>query len=286
LIKEIKGMRLKGLYTILFLCSVVFLNAQPVQIIDNRGEVGVFGGMSGYQGDVSPSLDFNNNYFNYRYNFGGFYKKQLNNYAGIRFNYQYYGLEYADVVSKNPYAFQRNWLFIKQFHEFSIMPELYFDKFITRKKGYKWTSYFDFGFSYLVSHDHPRREQYLAFPLILGFKYNFYKNFNALAEFHYSFTNTDMIDGYEDNKLYPQNHWNTYANYPFNPNTAYVSNIFQGSKAGNDALFSAKLGLSYTISSIYGPEPERRKKLKSTIHFKDEEEPKNRKRNLLLFWRK
>jgi len=279
-------MRVKGIvYTIIFVCCALYSNAQHVQLRDNKGEIGVFGGMSGYQGDVSPSLDFNNNYFQYRFNFGGFVKKQFNNYAGIRFNYQYYGLAYADVVSTNTYAFPRNWLFIKQFHELSIMPELYFDRFITQKKGYKLTSYFDFGISVLVSHDHPKRENYLAFPMILGLKYNFYKNFNAFAEFNYSFTNTDLIDGYQDNRLYPQSHWNKYNNVDFNPSSVYSSNVFQGSKAGNDALFSGKFGLSYTISTIYGPEPEKRQKFKPSRRFNDTEDEQPQKRNKLLFWR-
>lgn len=275
----------KGFYILVFILCAEMVSAQHLQLIDNKGEVGAFWGISGYQGDVSPSLDFNNNYFLIPYNFGGFYKKQLNNYAGIRFNYQYNGLAYADVVSKNAYAFSRNWYFIKQFHEASILSELYFDRFITQKKGYKLTSYFDFGLSFLVSHDHPRREQYFAFPMILGLKYNLYKNFNVFGEFNYSMTNTDMIDGYADNKLYPQSHWNKFNNEPVE-DPRNPANIYQGSKAGNDALFSAKIGLSYSISEIYGPEPERKKRLKSTIHFKEEEEVKPKKRNKLFFWRK
>jgi len=64
------------------MCLLQLVNGQHLQLIENRGEIGVFGGRSGYIGDLVPDILS-------KYYMGGlYYKKQYNDYAGVRFNYE------------------------------------------------------------------------------------------------------------------------------------------------------------------------------------------------------
>jgi hypothetical protein len=75
-------------------------------------------------------------------------------------------------------------------------------------------------------------------PLTIGFKYNVVGSFNVFGEFTYRFTNSDQLDHFGDNNIYPKGGIN-----------------YQASTSGKDQFFSAKLGLSYNFLRIYGPDP-------------------------------
>ena len=112
---------LKQFYIFCFLIGMTHLSqAQHLQLIENRGEIGVFAGQASYRGDIAPDiLKFNNN-------FGAFYKKKFNDYAGFRLNYEQIQLGADDLTSKNDYATSRDFNFLRQFHDISLMGEFYF----------------------------------------------------------------------------------------------------------------------------------------------------------------
>ena len=107
---------------IFFLCTKT-VHAQHLQLIENRGELGVFAGQASYNGDLAPSLQFLST------NFGVFYKRQLNDYVGLRLNYEIVPLGAFDLLtgdSINSRLRGRDLYFKTTYQDISLMTELYF----------------------------------------------------------------------------------------------------------------------------------------------------------------
>lgn len=113
--------------------------AQYIQLLENKGEIGVMGGGSYYRGDIASDQLF------FKPNFGLFYKKQLNDYVGVRLTYEYVALGANDLQSNNAYDYKRGLFFERTAHEVNIMGEFYFLKFISGNKNYRYTPYLGFG---------------------------------------------------------------------------------------------------------------------------------------------
>ncbi len=207
--------------------------AQYIQLLENKGEIGIMGGGSYYRGDIASDQLF------FKPNFGFFYKKQLNDYVGVRLTYEYIALGSNDLQSKNTYDYDRGLFFERTAHEVNIMGEFYFLKFISGNKNYRYTPYLGFGVGAWKTIDAkfnvpaggtPRT---IVFPLNLGFKYNVTGPWNLFGECTYRFVASDRVDYFSD---------------------FYKINGFEGSTSGNDQYFSAKLGLSYNLLKVYGPD--------------------------------
>ena len=234
-------MRVSVIFTFLFsfFCASTF--AQHVELIENKGELGVYGGVSSYNGDIAPDKQ------NFSRSMGVFYKRQVNEYVGFRLNMSSVNLSADDKTSSNAYAIERKRSFARGYTEFSLMSELYFNRFITKRKNYLFTPYFAFGAGYIydsVSSDTYRDR--IVVPVAFGFKYNFYSQFNLFGEFMYRFTFTDNIDHLVDGQLYK-------APAPNNL-------LYQGSRAGNDEFFNINVGISYNFRKVWGIEPRRKPK--------------------------
>ncbi len=249
-----------------FLYSVS-AKAQHLQLINDKGEVGAFMGYGSYNGDIASDVQF------IKMNYGAFYKKQLNAYIGLRVNYEKLNLGASDVSSQNAYDFTRGFIFQRDFHEISVLSELYFNRFITDRKNFRFSPYLGFGVGYLINGSidetngfaNPAKNRIATMPINLGFKWNVYKQISLFGEFKYRFTTSDYVDHFPDGVL---------LSIPGS------SNQFQGSKSGKDELLSASLGLSYNFRKIYGPE-----KFKSTKKKKsDIEDHSPKKRSKWLFF--
>ena len=222
------------------------LSAQHISLVENKGEIGIMSGVSIYRGDIANDVLF------YKPNFGAFYKKQLNDYIGLRFNYEYISLGANDIQSLNYYNFKRGLYFTRVSHDVSVMGELNFLRFLNKNRNYSFTPYFGFGFgawksiSGSTNLDSPSTQTTLLFPLNFGFKYNVTGNWNVFTEVTYRFTNSDKIDYFaDDSHRIP-------AGFKYD---------LQASSSGNDQYFSAKMGISYNFVSIYGPDkPKKNKK--------------------------
>ena len=236
---------------LIFLCLGLLLAdsiaAQYIQLLENKGEVGVMGGGSYYKGDIASDQYF------FQPNFGFFYKKQLNDYVGIRLTYEYVALGANDLQSKNVYDYRRGLYFERKAHELNIMGEFYFLKFISGNKNYRYTPYLGFGVGAWKTIDArfnvpsggtPRT---IVFPINLGFKYNVTGPWNLFGECTYRFVASDRIDYFSD---------------------YYNINGFEGSMSGNDQYFSAKLGLSYNLLKVYGPDKPKSNKRSFFSKFK------------------
>jgi len=238
-------MRKQFIFLFFLLFFTTGLRAQYLQLIENKGEFGVFAGQASYNGDLAPNLQF------LTLNFGGFYKRQLNDYVGLRLNYEIVPLGAFDSLTANnmnSYVHGRGLYFKTTYQDISLMTELYFLKFINGNQKYRFSPYLGFGVGYLsplkdasnykVGGQSTQAPNIITMPLNIGFKYNLLGSFNFFGEFTYRFTSTDEMDHFGDK--------DSYLNGGIN---------YQASTSGKDQFFSAKLGLSYNFLRIYGPDP-------------------------------
>jgi hypothetical protein len=258
---------------------VQLVNGQHLQLIENRGEIGVFGGRSGYIGDLVPNI------LSSYYMYGLYYKKQYNDYAGVRFNYEKIQLGSHDTLSTNIYEKRRGMRFSRDFHDISLLGEFYFTRFLPGNKGYRFTPYLGFGIGYMLptsdgikqivyssvtplfvdSSSMPevkKTKGFVNFPFQFGFKYNLSQRWNFFAEGMYRLVNSDELDFLADGALVVQTQ--KYASVP--DGAIAISNNFQGSKSEKDQFFTIKVGISYNLIKIYGEErrmPSKKSKLAS-----------------------
>lgn len=254
------------------MCFVQLLHGQHLQLIENRGEIGLSAGQASYRGDIAPHI------LNYTYQLGAFYKKQYNDYAGFRLNYEQIQLGTNDTLSSNLYAKRRGFSFSRQFHDISLMGEFYFTRFLPGNKKYRFTPYLGIGVGYMLESGKGKKEVFIStsailggtyilptisktkgyvnIPVQLGFKYNLTQRWNIFGEAMYRFVNTDELDYIADGQILQ--HYSASA-----PVDTYN---YQGSRSGKDQFFSVKGGVSYNLIKIYGQEkwkPGKKSKLSS-----------------------
>ena len=204
-------MRKQFIFLFFLLFFTTALHAQYLQLVENKGEFGVFAGQASYNGDLAPNLQF------LSLNVGGFYKRQLNDYVGIRLNYEILPLGAFDSLTPNTlnaYVRARDLYFRTTYQDISLMTELYFLKFINGNQKYRFSPYLGFGLgylsplkdtsNYLVGGKPTKAPNIITMPLNIGFKYNLVGSFNVFGEFTYRFTNSDQLDHFGDNNIYPK----------------------------------------------------------------------------------
>jgi hypothetical protein len=259
-----------------FLCFAQLSNGQHVQLLENRGEIGLFAGQASYIGDIAPSI------LTYKNSFGAYYKKQFNDYGGVRFNYEQVQLGNNDLLSNNIYALRRGFSFERQFHDISLLGEFNFVRYLPGNKRYRFTPYMGFGVGYMLESGIGEKgvvisiplpgaipifpivkstKGYMHFPIQLGFKYNLKQRWNLFGEAMYRFVSSDELDYLADGQVIEH----------FSPSAPTPVYKYQGSRSGKDQFFSLKAGVSYNLIKIYGQEqwkPGKRSKLSS---LKDKE---------------
>jgi opacity protein-like surface antigen len=257
-----------------------FAQAQHLQLVENRGEIGLFGGQSSYRGDIAPDL------LKFKNNFGAYYKKQFNDYGGFRLNYEQIQIGTKDTLSENIYAKNRGFFFSRNFHDISLMGEFYFTRFLPGNKTYRFTPYLGIGVGYLLEAKtsnigidslstllRPLKIDSVAFPSLgakkgiihfpiqIGFKFNLSRRWNVFGEAMYRFTLSDELDFFPDGQMLEQRQKNEAASQfmiggSFDEErigAASFINRYQGSRSGKDQFFSVKAGVSYNLIKIYGP---------------------------------
>ena len=226
-------MRCRFIFLIFTLFIGFTVSAQHLQLVSDVGEFACYSGYSSYNGDVATDVMF------MRSNYGAYYKKYLNNFIGLRFNYEKINLYASDFKSSNSFELTRNFEFARNFHEFSIISEHYFNRFISGRKFYKFSPYLSFGIGYLFNTNidfssnlpNGARNRILTFPINLGLKYSIYENWNVFVEYKNRKTTSDYIDHLSDKDEF---------------------NKIQGSKAGKDVLLSFSIGISYNFRKVFG----------------------------------
>lgn len=244
-------------------------NGQHLQLVENRGEIGLFAGQASYIGDIAPDR------LQYKKSLGAYYKKQYNDYAGFRLNYEQIQLGNDDGLSNNIYAKSRGYSFSRQFHDISLMGEFNFTRYLPGNKNYRFTPYLGFGLGYLLEAGTGENQVntstalsgatsvyptvkstkgYVHLPVQFGFKFNLTKRWNIFGEAMYRFVSSDELDYIADGQ-----------SIQHISSSASIFN-YQGSRSGKDQFFSFKGGISYNLIKIYGEEkwkPGKRSKLAS-----------------------
>lgn len=275
------------------LLLVQLVHGQHLQLIENRGEIGLFAGQATYIGDIAPDkLSFKNN-------FGAYYKKQYNDYAGFKLNYEQLQLSSNDSASKNIYAKNRGFFFSRQFNDISLTGEFYFTRFLPGNKAYRFTPYLGIGVGYLfeskassfgidtmsiilpplqidsiIYPNHSASKGIIHFPVQIGFKFNLTRRWNIFAEAMYRFALSDELDFFPDGQLMEHRPKISSGSEfmiggSFDEQRIGAGNYlskYQGSRSGKDQFFSVKAGISFNLLKIYGEEkfkPGKRSKLAS-----------------------
>ncbi|MBN9298706.1 MAG: hypothetical protein J0I41_16990 [Filimonas sp.] len=268
--------------------SMYSAKAQYMDSYVQEGEFGIGIGAAHYFGDLNTRAAINRPKFS-----GGiFFRKQLNNYLGLKLAANYAALGYSDVYSKNETQKRRNLSFNTNIWEASLSADFNFFKFYPGVEGYSWTPYVSLGlgvfsydpYAYLNGQKYmlrplgtegqgsslyPDRKTYgsmaMCFPLAVGVKYALNESVNLFGEIGYRFTTTDYIDDVSG----------TYAPDAFpplpdgSPSVAYllqdrsyetgtpigIKGRQRGNSSQKDSYVIFQVGVSFNLSSYRCPKP-------------------------------
>lgn len=243
-------------------------------------EIGAFGGVSGYVGDLNPT-----NYFRPSGNaFGAFYRHNYN----TRFSYKISAAKTSVLASDsdNPVSNlqERNLAFETPIYELAAVLEVSYFDFEVDEGENKFTPYMNFGVA--LFHYNPigtyNGQEYnlrelgtegqllpggqgkystvsVAFPLGLGMRYNFAGKWSLNAEIALRYTATDYLDDaggvYTDQNeiLDRQGEAAAYFSNPSSSNRFGEPGQTRASSTFNDTYTFATFGISYTIKPFRCP---------------------------------
>ena len=186
-----------------------------------QGEFGVTVGAAHYFGDLNTRAAINRP----KPALGIFYRKQFNNYLGMRVSLHYAQLGYSDIYSKNTYQQARNLSFNTDIIELAVQGDFNFFKYVPGDPEFSFTPYVTFGlgvFSYNPYAYLDNRKIYLrplgtegqnikyvdangnvrkpygstavCVPLGMGVKYSINNTYNISFQITHRLTTTDYID--------------------------------------------------------------------------------------------
>ncbi len=274
-----------GLILLLSIC-LESVQAQSIESYSHEGEFGFSVGLGHYFGDLNTSVQINRPKFS-----GGlFFRKQINNYVGVRLSGNYTFLGYSDIYSNNPVEQQRNLSFNTSVWEMSVSGDFNFFRFVPGFEEYRFTPYVSLGigvfsfdpYAYLAGEKYflrplgtegqgsalyPSKKPYspiaMCIPVGVGMKYALNERMNVFGEISYRFTSTDYLD--DVSTTYSPDAFPLLPNGT--PSPAYLlqdrsyetgaSIGVKGRQRGNstqkDAFVTVQVGLSFNIQSYRCP---------------------------------
>ncbi len=183
-----------------------------------EGEIGFSLGAAHYFGDLNTNAKLNRP----KAAIGMFFRKQFNNYVGLRISGHYAQLGYSDVYNvQNEYQKRRNLSFNTNIFELALQGDFNFFKFIPGDPYHRFTPYVTLGvgvFGYdpyayyrgqkvmlrelgtegqgLAAYPdrHPYSSMGICLPFGVGAKYAINDRINLGIEIAHRFTNTDYLD--------------------------------------------------------------------------------------------
>lgn len=213
---------MKKIILALFVSLLLLLKVSGQDAYEQLGEFGFTVGAAHYFGDLNTSGKINRP----KPAVGIFYKKQFNNYLGIRISSHYAQLGYSDIYSDVDFQKRRNLSFNTDIFEFAVQGEFNFFKFVPGDPYLNFTPFVALGlggfsynpYSYLegkqvylrplgtegqnIGYTDPttniKRSPYgsfaICFPIGAGFKYNISNNVNLSFQVTHRLTLTDYMD--------------------------------------------------------------------------------------------
>ncbi len=206
----------------IFVITSLLQNTIAQDMYQQLGEFGVTAGVAHYFGDLNTRANINRP----KPAIGIFFKKQFNNYLGIRLSAHYAQLGYSDIYSKSDFQKRRNLSFNSEIFELAVQGDFNFFKFVPGDPYYSFTPYVTIGlgaFSYNpyayyqgkkvylralgtegqnISYTDPanskKRKPYgsmaVCVPIGAGIKYNISNNVNLSFQIAHRLTFTDYLD--------------------------------------------------------------------------------------------
>jgi hypothetical protein len=213
---------MKNFILALFILPSLFLKVSAQDAYEQLGEFGLTVGAAHYFGDLNTRGKINRP----KPTLGIFYKKQFNNYLGIRASAHYAQLGYSDIYSDADFQKRRNLSFNTDIFEFAVQGDFNFFKFMPGDPNYTFTPFVALGvgafsfnpYSYLdgkqvylrplgtegqnIDYTDPatgkNRSPYgsiaICFPIGAGIKYNISNNVNLSFQITHRLTLTDYLD--------------------------------------------------------------------------------------------
>lgn len=210
---------------LLIVCNISFAQRNGYFV---KGDYGITIGTAQYFGDLNAHGAIDNT----RQSFGIFFRKQFNDYIGLRVSGTFAQLAYNSASNpKNPgYLRAQNLSFYDDVYEFAVQGDFNFFKFNPLEPYQRFTPYITLGLGVInyspyvilssqVQKDWnlPSKKQALreleteedksytnmaiSCPLGVGFKFSINKNTGFFAEAAYRFTNTDYLDDVSKNYI-------------------------------------------------------------------------------------
>ncbi len=204
----------------LFLLFITAFTLQTVHAqeyaYEQQGEFGLSLGFANYFGDLNTKSSFKR----VKPAIGVYFKKQYNNYLGLRVSLHYAQLGFSDIYSNNAYQKKRNLSFNTNIFEAAIMGDFNFFKFVPNDPDYKFTPYICLGLGVFTYNPYayingqkeylrplgtegqnvgyqgrkPYSTMSVCFPIGGGIKYNINKSTNFFIQVAHRLTMTDYID--------------------------------------------------------------------------------------------
>lgn len=209
-----------------FLCLLIFSTAfkysTAQDVYEQLGEFGFTAGVAHYFGDLNTGAQVNRP----KPALGIFFKKQFNNYLGVRVSAHYLQVGYSDIYSKSDFQKRRNLSFNSDIFELAIQGDFNFFKFVPGDPYYSFTPFVTIGvgafsynpyayyqgkkvflralategqnIGYVDPNNGKKRKPYgsmsVAFPIGAGIKYNVSNNVNLSFQITHRLTLTDYLD--------------------------------------------------------------------------------------------
>lgn len=273
---------MKKILALLVIATSSFtMNAKAQMETTQVGEYGITAGAAHYFGDINNRGAINRP----KIAVGAFFRKQFNNYAGVRLSANFAQLGYSDKYSQNDYQRRRNLSFNTNIFEIALRGDFNFFKFIPSDPDHSFTPYATIGvgvfsydpYAYLSGQKYylrpletegetfyKGRKAYgtmaVCFPVGMGVKYAVTEKINVSFELAYRFTTTDYIDDVSS----------TYVGIDKFPSTTSVAALLQdrsyetgtpigiegrqrGFSKQKDAYAIAQFGISFNLTSYRCP---------------------------------
>ena len=180
MISKIKKINL----VILLILASLFVHGQ------RKGDIGVFGGLSYYLGEINPTIQFQENLPSY----GIFYRHIFDLRYSIKTSIYHGEISAHDKNSRYKYQIQRDHSFNLSFIDISSMVEFNFLPYVSTSMKYNFAPYVTAGLAYMSPLSEGPKGT-MSIPFGLGFKYNITERLSTGVEWTLRNTFSDEIDG-------------------------------------------------------------------------------------------
>ena len=191
--------------------GLLLLVVTNVSFSQTKAELGFFGGVAYYMGDINP----NKHFYSSSVAIGGIYRYNFNSRYSLRASMLFSGLKGEDLDFNNFYQQNRGGAFDTDLVDLSLQAEFNFQPFWVPKKSKtkKMVPYITAGIGYIAPSS---TESSFTIPMGVGLKYNLGNRWTAALEWSFRKTFTDDLDHLDDPNSFNENslmHNNDWASF-------------------------------------------------------------------------